>query len=84
LVSALSYQLLDKSKPPPCAPKWSIPTNTTIDQRLVGGAMLFGVGWALAGICPGPALWQLGAGSIPVALYYFPAFLTGSYLGEMV
>jgi uncharacterized protein len=84
LVSALSYQLLDTSKPPPCAPKWSIPTNTTIDQRLVGGAILFGVGWALAGICPGPALWQLGAGSIPVALYYFPAFLTGSYLGEMV
>jgi uncharacterized protein len=84
VISRLSYQIIDQTKPPLCAPKWCIPSNQTIDRRLVGGAVLFGAGWALTGICPGPALWQLGAGSIPVALYYFPTFLAGSYLGEMV
>ncbi|WP_328592412.1 DUF6691 family protein, partial [Yersinia rochesterensis] len=33
-----------------------------IDRRLIGGSVLFGIGWGLAGICPGPALVLLGAG----------------------
>ena len=33
-----------------------IPTNTTIDARLIGGGVLFGMGWGIAGFCPGPAL----------------------------
>ncbi|AJJ22237.1 DUF6691 family protein [Yersinia enterocolitica] len=39
-----------------------LPTSTRIDRRLIGGSMLFGIGWGLAGICPGPALVLLGAG----------------------
>jgi uncharacterized protein len=84
VVSTLSYQMLDQSNPPLCAPKWSIPAKRTIDNRLVGGAALFGIGWGLTGICPGPALWQLGSGSIPMATLYFPAFLAGTYIGEVV
>jgi hypothetical protein len=41
-----------------------LPTATRIDLRLVGGSALFGVGWGLAGICPGPALVLLGQGSL--------------------
>jgi uncharacterized membrane protein YedE/YeeE len=37
-----------------------IPTTTTIDARLIGGAVLFGIGWGLAGLCPAPALVNLG------------------------
>ncbi|MFW5385796.1 DUF6691 family protein [Yersinia sp. 2542 StPb PI] len=39
-----------------------LPASNRIDWRLIGGSLLFGVGWGLAGICPGPALVLLGAG----------------------
>jgi len=39
-----------------------LPTARAIDTRLVGGSLLFGVGWGLAGFCPGPAIVALGAG----------------------
>ena len=37
-----------------------IPSNTALDARLIGGSLLFGAGWGLAGVCPGPALVNLG------------------------
>lgn len=39
-----------------------IPVNKTIDRRLVTGGVLFGIGWGIAGFCPGPALVALGSG----------------------
>lgn len=39
-----------------------IPSNRTIDRRLVTGGLLFGTGWGIAGFCPGPALVALGSG----------------------
>lgn len=38
---------------------WTLPRRTDIDGRLLGGAVLFGMGWALGGYCPGPALVSL-------------------------
>lgn len=40
----------------------NVPTNNRIDRRLVLGSALFGIGWGLSGICPGPALVLMGAG----------------------
>ncbi|MGO9417975.1 DUF6691 family protein [Roseiarcus sp.] len=37
-----------------------LPTSTAIDGRLIGGSLLFGVGWGLAGLCPGPAVTDIG------------------------
>ncbi len=53
-----------------------LPTNRTIDTRLIAGSALFGIGWGIAGICPGPALVLLGAGSVK-GLIFFVAMLAG-------
>jgi uncharacterized protein len=53
-----------------------LPTARRIDGRLVGGALLFGVGWGLAGFCPGPALVAAGAGE-PRAWLFVAAMLAG-------
>ncbi len=50
--------------------------RTRVDRRLLGGAALFGVGWALGGICPGPALASF-AFAAPAALLFVPAMATG-------
>ena len=53
-----------------------LPTSNRIDRRLVGGAVLFGVGWGVAGFCPGPALVAVGMGA-PKALVFVGAMLAG-------
>ena len=45
------------------------PTATRIDRRLLAGSVLFGMGWGLAGLCPGPALVLLGAGHGPAWVF---------------
>lgn len=46
-----------------CGAPIRLPENNTVDRALLVGAILFGLGWGLAGICPGPALVLLGAGA---------------------
>lgn len=53
-----------------------VPPRGSIDRRLIGGSLLFGIGWGLAGFCPGPALVALGMGSGP-ALVFVAAMLAG-------
>lgn len=53
-----------------------LPTATQLDPKLVIGALLFGVGWGLAGFCPGPALVALGAGKSE-ALIFVIAMVAG-------
>lgn len=52
------------------------PAATRVDWRLAGGSLAFGVGWGLAGFCPGPALVAAAAG-IPQALIFVAAMLAG-------
>lgn len=60
----------------------SLPTGTTIDRRLIFGSLLFGIGWGLAGICPGPALVLLGAG-VGKAVIFVVAMLVGMMIFEI-
>jgi uncharacterized protein len=53
-----------------------LPTRDDVDRRLLGGSLLFGVGWGLAGFCPGPALVALGMGE-GKALVFCAAMLAG-------
>ncbi|WP_437535128.1 DUF6691 family protein [Sorangium sp. So ce726] len=54
---------------PLLADRAAVPTRTDIDARLIAGAGLFGVGWGLAGYCPGPALVSLVTGSSAVLAF---------------
>jgi uncharacterized membrane protein YedE/YeeE len=58
-----------------------LPQAGQIDRRLVVGSIAFGVGWGLAGFCPGPALVALGAGQ-PKALVFVAAMLAGMVIFE--
>ena len=60
-----------------------LPTSTRLDRRLVLGSLVFGVGWGLAGFCPGPALVGLGMG-VPQAYVFVLAMLTGMGLFELL
>ncbi len=59
------------------------PTSRQIDRRLVGGSLLFGVGWGIAGFCPGPALVALGMGQAKAAMFVL-AMLAGMAMFEVL
>ncbi|WP_422650007.1 YeeE/YedE family protein [Cupriavidus sp. H18C1] len=60
-----------------------MPTATVVDRRLVGGSLLFGIGWGLAGFCPGPALVTLGMRDYK-AVVFVVAMLVGMGLFELL
>jgi uncharacterized membrane protein YedE/YeeE len=59
-----------------------LPTATRLERRLVVGGLVFGVGWGLAGICPGPALVLLGRG-LPQGLLFVLAMMGGMLLHRL-
>lgn len=58
-----------------------LPTNNHVEKRVVIGSMMFGVGWGLAGFCPGPALVALGAGEMK-AVVFVASMVAGMLLFE--
>jgi uncharacterized membrane protein YedE/YeeE len=60
-----------------------LPSATRIDRRLVVGGLLFGIGWGIAGFCPGPALVALGMGQ-GKAVVFVAAMLAGMGLYELL
>ena len=60
-----------------------LPTGSTIDRRLVIGSTLFGIGWGVAGFCPGPGLVALGMGEVK-ALIFVAAMLAGMVAFELL
>ncbi len=60
----------------------NLPTATKIDRRLIGGSVVFGIGWGLAGICPGPGLVLLGSGEYLGAVFVV-AMLAGMCVFEI-
>lgn len=63
IVTFIGYRIVLARPKPVLEAKFQLPTRTDIDAPLVGGAALFGIGWGLAGYCPGPALSSLIAGN---------------------
>ena len=68
-VSLIGYRLVFAREKPLLAEAFSLPTRQHIDAELIGGAALFGIGWGLAGFCPGGAIPALGIGRIEPFLF---------------
>jgi uncharacterized protein len=67
-VTTLGYALIRPPRPLfDTQARW--PTQTAIDRPLIAGAAMFGVGWGLAGLCPGPAIENLATLSTPVIVF---------------
>lgn len=60
-----------------------MPTSNHIDKRLILGGLMFGIGWGIAGFCPGPELVALGAGEIKAAVFV-AAMVAGMGIFEVI
>ena len=69
LAAFVGYRVVWRRSAPLFEPRYHLPSSTVIDWRLVGGSAVFGIGWGIAGFCPGGALPALGTGRWEVALF---------------
>src|SRR3546814_6739794 len=68
---------------PVAAPEFTVPGTNPITPRLIGGAMLFGIGWGIAGLCPGPAIADLALRPLEAGVFVL-AMLAGFALHRLV
>jgi uncharacterized protein len=81
-VSATGFFALREWTKPLLAAQYLWPTRTEIDQPLIVGSALFGIGWGLVGLCPGPALVNLGSLK-PTVLVFVLAMAAGMILKDL-
>lgn len=79
LTSTLLFRFVLRRPAPLLEMRFQLPTATAIDLPLLAGAAVFGLGWGLAGYCPGPALAGLGVAAGEAA-WFVPAMLAGMAL----
>jgi len=77
-VTFIGYRIALQRKQPMFADKFHIPPASDLDARIIVGPAIFGIGWGLAGFCPGPAFTALGTGAQAGALF------VGAMLAGMV
>jgi uncharacterized protein len=66
---SVAWRLKMRMDRPLAGQSFNVPSTTGVDARLVAGAALFGVGWGVAGLCPGPALANLALSPLPAAVF---------------
>lgn len=79
----LGYRLILAQPKPAYDTRFHLPAATQIDGRLLAGAAIFGIGWGLAGYCPGPAITALALLN-PATLVFVAAMLLGMWLGPIL
>ena len=79
LVSLIAFTTVNTTRAPWANAAFELPTRRDVDARLVMGAALFGVGWGIAGYCPGPALASILTGGAD-ALWFVAAMLLGMFI----
>ena len=76
IVTAIGYrQIFGRRRAPVLDRRFHLPAKSAIDRRLLGGSALFGIGWGIAGFCPGGAIPALAIATLPAALFLGAALL---------
>jgi uncharacterized protein len=83
IVAFFGYRLVFKRKSPIVGGIFHLPTRKDIDGRILVGPAIFGIGWGLAGFCPGPALTALGVGASGT-LVFVPAMFVGMWASKLL
>ena len=83
IANFIGHRIVTRRAAPVFGDGFSIPTRTDIDSRLLLGAALFGVGWGLAGLCPGPAIASVLLAPGEIALFVL-MMLAGLAVGRML
>jgi uncharacterized membrane protein YedE/YeeE len=82
-VTLVAFRRVLKRPAPALGGEFRVPKSDAIDRRLLAGAAIFGVGWGLAGFCPGPALAAAAAG-LADAWIFLPAMIAGSWVAGRI
>ncbi len=81
MVTAISFRLVLRRPAPIFSGMFHLPTKNDLDRRLIVGAAIFGIGWAVTGLCPGPALASIGYLDERIFLFVL-ALLIGSFMAK--
>jgi uncharacterized protein len=79
LITIPAYRVILARRRPVLANGFSLPTKKSLDAPLIWGSALFGLGWGLVGLCPGPAVAAIGTG-LPAVLGFVAAMVAGMAL----
>lgn len=69
VVMAIAWRIQKAMHTPVVCEEFHLPGTKLIDGKLIGGAALFGIGWGLAGLCPGPAIASLATNLVPAGIF---------------
>lgn len=83
VVTFVGYRLAWSRGAPLTGGSFQLPQRTDIDARLIVGPVIFGVGWGIAGLCPGPALTSLSLAE-PGVLVFVPAMFVGMWIARIL
>ena len=83
VVTIPAFPLILRRSKPVLTEEFVLPTKTNIDQPLILGAMIFGIGWGIAGFCPGPALAALVSGQ-PAVILFVISMIAGQWFAARI
>ena len=85
-ITLITYQLVKKSIKKPLVSKSFSPYPSIIRKDAIIGAVIFGIGWGISGLCPGSALASIGIGNMPILIgiggMFLGAYVQGAYFSK--
>ena len=82
VTTAIGYRIVFARRDKPVFDaRFHVPANRAIDSRLISGSAAFGIGWGIAGFCPGGAIPAIGFGGLPI-LVFMAAMIAGIILAR--